>query len=368
MEPSMRQPKVVLLSLCALVLCSGCFWGETDAAAFFKISAGNYANYEGLLFPEERADAWSTIFEARPSLCVGGSDDSCAGGDFERSDLLDLYLPYKTNKVRGLQTQKDDLQITSHFDVADAYALHVEAGFEDLAYLMDEDELYGRQGDGCEIEGIDAADRTGVGPCLRNELMDNQVAYRSLKEDLRLVILINLPGVDDVRTTACQDRPQTFASSDWSYPRTLRVNYNAAQPVESGSDMVYGDPEEDPPLAACDIEVFAQLQLGFERFGADYYGQDDEGGGLTLDRVNEDGQTLVGTVEVESLLLPGEGYNYGRVVGRYNLRFTADRFAPRDGTVEIAGKFNAEIHPDPVEVVEPERELDLTIDDDPTAR
>jgi len=364
----MRQRTASFLALVTLVLLSGCFWGETDAGAFFKVSAGNYANYEGLLFPEERAEAWSAVFEARPSLCVDGSGDACVGGDFVRSDLLDLYLPYETSKVRGLLTQKDDLQVTSHFDVADAYALHVAAGFEDLAYLMNEDELYGRAGDGCEIEGIDAADRTGVGPCLRKELMDNADAYKSLKEDMRLVILVNLPGVDDVRTTACQDRPQTFESADWSFPRTLRVNYNAGQPVESGDDFVYGDPEDEPPLHACDIEVFAQLQLGFERFGADYYGQEDEGDGLTLDQVNEAGQTLVGTVEIESLLLPGEGYYYGRVTGRYNLRFTADRFAPRDGKVEISGEFDTEIHTDPVEVNEPEREIDLTIDDDPQSR
>lgn len=364
----MRQSVAAFLALATLALLPGCFWGETDASAFFKISAGNYANYEGLLFPSDRADAWSTVFEARPSLCVGGSGDTCVGGDFERSDLLDFYLPYETNRVRGSLTQKDDLQVTAHFDVSDAYALHEDAGFEDLAYLMDEDELYGRQGQGCEIDGIEAADRTGVGPCLRNELMDNTGAYMGLKEDIRLVMLVNLPGVDDVRTTACQDRAQTFESADWTYPRTLRVNYNAAQPVESGDDMVYGDPEEDPPLAACDIEVFAQLQLGFERFGGDYYGQEDEGGGLTLDRSNELGETLLGTIEIESLVLPGEGYNYGRVTGRYNLRFTADRFAPRDGKVEIAGDFDTEIHRDPVEVAEPTRELDLTVEGDPEAR
>ena len=356
----MRCVPALLVSVFFLALVPGCFWGDTDGGAFFKISAGNYENYEGLLFPQERAEAWSTIFEARPSLCVDGSGDACVGGEFERSDLLDLYMPYETSKVRGLITQKDDLQVTAHFDVAEAYGLHAADGFGDLAYLMDDDELYGRSGEGCDIEGIDAASRTGVGPCLRSELVDHTDAYRSLKEDIRLVMLINLPGLDDVRTTACQDRAQEFVSEDWSYPRTLRVNYNAGEPVSVGDDaMVYGDTEDNPPLQQCDIEVFAQLQLGFERFNADYFGQEDTSGELTLDRVNADGETLLGTVEIESLLLPGEGYRYGRVTGRYNLRFTADRFAPRDGKVELSGDFNTEIHLDPVELNEPERETDL---------
>lgn len=360
----MRPLYSLLFVVTTCSLLPACFWGETEANAFFKLSAANYENYEDLLYPEERAQAWSDIFEARPSLCVDGDGDACVGGDFERSDLMDLYLPYETTRVRGLTTQKDDLQVTAHFDVSESYAVLAAEGFDDLAYLMDDDELYGRQGEGCAIDGIDAADRTGVGPCLRSELIDNSEAYKVLKEDIRLVMLINLPGLDDVRTTACQDRPQSFESSDWGYPRTLRVNYNAGQPVEVGGDLVYGDTEDNPPLQQCDIEVFAQLQLGFERFNADYYGQEDESGDLTLDRTNDEGETLLGTVEVESLTLPGEDGRYGQISGRYNIRFTADRFAPRDGKVELAGDFSADIHVDPVEVEEPERETDLTSGED----
>ena len=362
----MRHLQFLSFLFVMLVVLPGCFWGETDANAFFKLSAANYENYEELLYPSDRAAAWSEIFESRPSICVDGDGDDCVGGEYERSDLMDLYLPYQTDRVRGLVSQKDDLQITAHFDVSEAYSLMAADGFGDLGYLMDEDEIYGRSGDGCTIEGIDAADRTGVGPCLRSELMDNADAYKVLDEDIRLVLLVNLPGTDDVRTTGCQDRPMTFESSDWDFPRTLRVNYNAGEPVEIDDDeYVYGDPEDHPPLQQCDIEVFAQLQLGFERFNADYYGQEDEDNALTLDRVNGADETLIGTVEIESLLLPGEdGYQYGRVIGRYNIRFTADRFAPRDGKMEIAGDFNTEIRPDPVEVDEPERETDLTSGED----
>ena len=60
--------------------------------------------------------------------------------------------------------------------------------------------------------------------------------------------------------------------------------------------------------------------------------------------------------------MPGEdGYQYGRVEGRYRLRFTLIAL-PRDGKVEIEGSFNTEIRVDSVEVNEPERETDLTGD------
>ena len=85
-----------------LLLLPGCFWGETEADAFFKVSAANFSNYEGLLFPEERAEAWTTIFEARPTVCVDGTDEGCSDGEWQRSDLLDLYMPYNTGDKRDV--------------------------------------------------------------------------------------------------------------------------------------------------------------------------------------------------------------------------------------------------------------------------
>jgi len=352
------------LVLASAVLCSGCFWGEADGQIFFKLSAANYDQYEELLYPGDRADRWAEIFAERTSMCSGGEAE-CDLNSLERSDLVDLYLPYKTTRARGLITQKGDLQITAHLDVGEAYESLSVDGFDDWAYMEDSDQLYGQAGDGCTSE-LEASDRTGVGRCLRSELIDNSAGYTPLDEDLRLVLTINLPGEDDIRSTRCQDRPSTFESSDWDLPRTLRVNYNANEPeeTEEGSGVfVYG--AETPPLARCDIEVYSRLQLGIEVFSADQYGAEGEDGPCTIqgepcdvERVNTEDGTMRGTVELEALRLPGEEGN-SQAKGRYNIRFTSDRFSARDGKLEISGEFDVELRRDREEVEEPDRNVDI---------
>ena len=365
------QSLVLPLSALVLLACSGCFWGEVDGQLFFKVTATNYDQYEELLYPGERSDRWGELFEDRVLMCSDGGDD-CDLASLERSDSLDLYLPYRSQRARGMITQKGDLQITSHLDVGDAYRELATDAFSDWAYMDDEDRLYGLAGDGCAADQA-AADRTGVGRCVRQELLDNSASYEPLDEDLRLVITINLPGEDDIRSTRCQDYPVTFQSSDWSLPRTLRVNYNANEPeeTEEGSGVyIYG--EETPPLAQCDIEVYSRLQLGIEQFSADRYGADDEDGPCTIDgepcdveRSNEAEDTLLGTVELEELVLPDEEGS-PRARGRYKLRFTSDRFSARDGKVEVSGEFNVELRLDREQITEPDRNLDVESTDSET--
>lgn len=356
MLPSSRFSRFRLTSALLLSgLLSGCFWGDADGQLFFQVSAENYDQYEELLYPAERAERWAEIFTDRSTLC-SGAEAECDLDSLERSDLLELFLPYKTERARGLITQKGDLQVTAHLDVGDAFKELAESDFEDWAYMDDTDQLYGLSGDGCSSDS-EALDRTGVGRCMRSELIENSTEYLGLDEDLRLVISINLPGEDDIRSTRCQDRPGTFESSDWNLPRTLRVNYNANEPEEvEGGLEVYG--EETPPLAQCDIEIYARLQLGIEVFSADRYGNEDETHQFTLDRVNGEDSTMPGTVELEELVLPGEEGD-ARVSGRYNIRFTSDRFSARDGKVEISGDFDVEVRRDREEIDEPDRNLDL---------
>jgi len=352
-----------LLALSA-VICSGCFWGEADGQMFFKVSAANYEQYEDLLYPGDRAERWGEIFSERTSMCSGGEAE-CDLNSLERSDLLDLYLPYETQRARGMITQKGDLQITAHLDVGSAYESLSGGSFDDWAYMEDSGQLYGRAGEGCTSD-LESSDRTGVGRCLRSELIDHAEGYTPLDEDLRLVLTINLPGEDDIRSTRCQDRPSSFASSDWDLPRTLRVNYNANEPEETEEDsgvFVYG--AETPPLARCDIEVYSRIQLGIEVFSADRYGADDEDGPCTLqgepcdvERVNTEGNTLRGTVELEELLLPGEEGD-PRAKGRYNIRYTSDRFSSRDGKLEVSGEFDVELRLDREEVDEPDRNVNV---------
>ncbi len=347
----------IALLIAAVVVLPGCFWGSSEANVFFTVSGGNYGEFEDLLYPGERAEAWESIFEARPSVEVGGS--------FERSDLMELFLPYETDRTRAVVTQKGDLQITSHLKVGAAYDVLAEDGFGDLGYLENEGEIYGRLGDGCGSE-IAADERSGVGRCVVGELSDNAAAYGKLDEDLRVILLVNLPGEDDIRSTTCQDRPREFESADWAYPRTLRVNYNAYEPTEAAPDR-YADGEEDEhkPLAQCDIEVFATVQLGFEEFSGEWYGQNAEDpDDFTLDRTCEEcDEPILGTVELSDLVLPGED---GEAVakGRYRIAFASDTFAALDGRIQVIGSFDSQIRRDPEELEEPSRQLDLGSEDD----
>lgn len=357
----MRAERFLMLPLAA-ILVPGCFWGETDATMFFKISAGNVEQFSELFYPVDRAEAWTSIFEARPNICPDGEQD-CATR--ERSDLIDVYVPYDTTRGRGLITQKGDLQITTHLDMGEAYEALIDDGMSGWGYLENTDAIYGAAGDGCAVPSGDGAGytRTGVGRCVADEVRSNPDDYTSLDEDLRLVIVLNLLGLDDVRSTSCQDALDRPA---WDLPKTLRVNYSARlpepqDPDDEDSPLVYSD--DLAPLPQCDIEVFSRLQLGILRFNADWYGQDperdeDARNPFTLDRVNTDGETIRGTVELEELVLPDEG-DAPRAKGRYNLAFTSDRFADRDGTVIIEGTFDVEIRRDPEEIQAPERETDI---------
>ena len=341
----------------------GCFWGESEAHLFFRVSDANQGLYQDLLFPSDRADVWTQLFEGRAPICGTPGD----GVECQRTDIVDLKVPHRSTRVRGLITQKGDLQITAHLSVGDAFADLSEDDWDSMAYLADPGYVYGAEGEGC---GLDAGDaRTGVGRCLLSELRDNGDAYKALSEELRLVLVLNLPGEDDVRTTACDGAPRSFQSGDWDYPRTFRANHNAYGPIEQeDGSWVYGDPEVDPPLPQCQIELFAMIQLGTEGFGSDFYGQDSESDSYTLDRVNEPcsggdcPDPILGTLVLEELSLPDEDGD-ARARGRYQLSFSSDSFAARDGKVIVLGEFDTEVRRDQAGLDEPERQLDLEEDD-----
>jgi len=352
--------RTAFLLLASTLVLPGCFWGETSSEIEFTLSSSNYEFFGGLLYPPELQEGWAQTFEARQRHCPDASDpEDCDASDREESDVIQYPVPYDSSRVRGLLTQKSDLQITAHLNSGDLYKGLEGSSFDEWEHFSDEDEGWGRDGDGCG-SNLGPYDRTGIGPCIRQGVESNLDAYKALDEDLRLVILINLPGEDDVRSTACQDAPREFASGDWSYPRTLRINYNAREP-EEGTDFYAED--DTAPLQACQIEAFAQLKLGIEVFSADWYGENEvdaeaDDRELTLDRENDEDETLLGTVELESLTLPDDGGN-ARAVGRYNIAFTSNRFGNRDGAVMISGTFDSEIRRDAEEIDEPDREIDL---------
>jgi hypothetical protein len=256
-------------------------------------------------------------------------------------------------------TSKGDLQLTAHFQVGDAFAAAAEDSFGYWAELSRADRVWGVEGDGCGPE-IDPLDRTGVGRCLRAEVEANLDAYEALDDDLRFVMLINLPGEDDVRSTACQDAPRTFESSDWEYPRTLFVDYNATQPGETADgSWAYGF--DTAPLPQCERHVYTRLSVGVQVFSGDYYGFGDTDHDLTLDLTNEglpDEDMLLGSVELTALSLPREGGD-ARATGRFRSAFTSSRFSTEDGVGEIRGSFDVEVRDDAQQVDDPERDIDL---------
>jgi len=348
------NPLLLLLPIAGLAL-PGCFWGEVDGGARFTVSGANVSQYVDLLYPTDRQAEWEAIFADRPTLCPP-DDEGCDNEDRERSDVVDLFLRYDTTRVRGLLTQKGDLQITAHLDVGQAYKALIDDSFDDWDYLTRTDRMHGAAGDACD-SSVDAEDRSGVGRCVFSEIEANDPGYRKLDEDIRLVMLVNLPGEDDVRSVECQDRARTFASDDWEYPRALLVNYDATGPIEDGDDSKYGG-EDDPPLPLCDVEVFSRLNVATQVFGGDFFGEGDENTNLTIEEgLSATDEPLVGSVIIEELTLPSEGQ--GRAKGKYHLAFTAQRFSEADGKVVIEGSFDTEVRLDPVAVDDPDREIDL---------
>ncbi len=351
-----RSQSPLLLLLPALALTPGCFWGDVDAGVTFTVTEKNVDQYLGLLYPTSQQQVWTDVFSDRPNLCPDG--DECDTDELERSDMLELFLRYESTRTRGLMTQKGDLQITSHLDVGAAFKALSKDSYGDWEYMTREDRLAGRTGDGCTGE-VGGADRTGVGRCILEEVQANEAAYKKISEDIRLVILINLPGEDDVRSVACQDEPREFSSTDWSYPRSLLVNYDATGPVEIDDDeTVYGT-ADDEPLPQCKVEVYSLLSVATQVFAGDYFGELDESNDDTIEEArDETDEPLVGTVVLDELTLPDEG-GQAHAKGRYSLAFTAQRFSERDGAVTIEGSFDVDVRVDPEEVEDPDRNIDL---------
>ena len=340
----------------ALALLPGCFWGDVEGGVTFTVTSRNVDQYVDLLYPTAKMEAWRVMFEDRPTLCPP-DDEGCDADEQERSDELDFFLRYEATRVRGLLTQKGDLQVTSHLDVGEAITALSKDGYDDWAYMTRTDRLVGLEGDGCD-SSVDPESRTGVGRCVFAEIEANEGEYKALGEDVRLVLVINLPDEDDVRSVQCQDGPRTFASTDWEYPRTLLVNYDATGPVEAGDDTRYGT-DADEPLPQCEIEVFSQLSVASQVFAGDFFGEGVENADLTIEEARDETSTpLVGSVVLESLSLPGED-GEARAKGTYSLAFTSSRFSERDGSVAFEGSFDVEVRRDPEQVEDPDRSIDL---------
>ena len=83
-------------------------------------------------------------------------------------------------------------------------------------------------------------------------------------------MLINLPGVDDVRTTACQDRPQSEVRTGTCHHAPGELQRRSAGRERPGGHGLRR-PGRGAPTAAVRHRGIRLSQLGFERFNAEYF-------------------------------------------------------------------------------------------------
>ncbi len=263
----------------------GCTEGQVEADLDLYLAHGNLDYYEDVLFPSERRDTYDEIFAEVPLY-------------------LPLHLRYVTTEVDALITQRGDLQITAHLESGRLY----EAEDTDLSYLEDE-----------TWNGESEEDRWGQD--LFEELSEPDSSYAGLSEDVRLILLINLPEPDG---------EDGWSSGEWDYPRELWANYGDT--VLDENDQEFDIPEDE-------IQLMSRMIIGGELFETLNNTRFDEAEGVTVEDPSPN-------VIVEQLSMPGEDDKYGRAVGSFDLMLEADTFSASAGIASIVGEFDVEIHDD----------------------
>ena len=263
----------------------GCTSGQIEAGLDLYLAHGNLDYYEDVLFPSERRDTYDEIFVGVPLY-------------------LPLHLGYETTEVDALITQRGDLQITAHLESSKLY----EAEDTDLSYLEDE-----------AWNGESEEDRWGQD--LYKELSKPHDSYAGLSEDVRLILLINLPEPDG---------EDGWSSGEWDYPRELWANYQ---------DTVLDEDEQEFDIPEDEIQLMSRMIIGGELFETINNTRFDEGQGIA---VEDPTPNLI----LEQLSMPGEDDKYGRAVGSFDLMLEADSFSASAGVASITGEFDVEIHDD----------------------
>jgi len=263
---------------------AGCPSGEVDADVGLYMARENLDFYEDVVFPSSRRSTYDEIFATVPVN-------------------LPLRAPYRTTHVDAIITQRGDLQLTAHLEAGELF----DDEQADFSYLQGE--LW---------NGESQEDRWGEE--LLEELTAAEADYRALDEDIRLILLVNLPDPGD----------EGWSSDEWEYPTELWANYRDAWVDDEGQEH---DIEED------DIQLMSRLIVGGELF--------ETVNGLRYD------EELGTTVEVgdanlvlDELLLPGEDGRFGRARGSFDLMLEAASFASSSGTATIAGTFEVDVHED----------------------
>lgn len=281
------SPIIVAVMLCALgawAPLGGCASGEIEGELRLYLEQGNLDFYEEVLFPTGRRDVYDEIF-------------------VEENVYLPLVLPYQATRVDAIITQRGDLQITSHLTAGTMFRKHHSAA--DLEYL---------QGDDWNGGDVDA------GSLLYEELEEPDASYDKLDEDIRLILLVNLPD----------DAGDGWSSDDWSYPVELMSNYGDTE--LDAQDQELAIPEED-------IQLMSRLIVGGELFETVLGQRFDEAAGAAVD---DDAPNLI----LDGFTLPGEDGRLGQATGSFDLMLEASSFSASSGVAMFSGSFEADVRAD----------------------
>ena len=263
---------------------AGCPSGEVTADVGLYLARENLDYYEDVVFPSSRRSTYDDIFATVPVN-------------------LPLHAPYETTHVDAIISQRGDLQITAHLESGDLF----DSEKSDFSYLQDE--LW---------NGESEEDRWGEE--LLGELTAGEPDYRDLDEDIRLILLINLPDPGD----------DGWSSDEWEYPAELWANYRDVWEDEDGQEH---DIDED------EIQLMSRLIVGGELFetttGLGY----DEELGTTVEVTDPD-------LVLETLSLPGEDGRFGNATGSFSLLLESESFTASSGFATVAGSFEVDIHED----------------------
>ncbi len=270
-----------------LLLGLGCASGEVDAELGLYLERGNLDYYEEVVFPTARRDAYESLFASVPLY-------------------LPLHLTYRTDSVDAIITQRGDLQITAHLDAGAIY--HEEMTADDFDYLNEE-----------QWNGESEEDR--YGETLYDELTEPDTSYRSLSEDLRLILLVNLPEPPD---------EGLWSSDEWDYPVELLANYRDTWVDEE--DQEHDIPEDE-------IQLMSRMIIGSELFETLNGSRFDE---AMATFVEDESPHMV----LDELVMPGEDGRLGHAVGTFDLTLESDTFSASSGVATITGEFDVQVHED----------------------
>ena len=279
----------LLLTLGGIALAAslaGCPAGEVTADLSLYLANGNLDYYEEVVFPSSSRETYDAIFADVPLH-------------------LPLHLTYETTQVDALITQRGDLQITAHLQSGGLFT----GATSGLEYLN-------------EPDWNGESEESRYGEALYEEITGSEGVYAKLDEDIRLILLVNLPA-------AAEDE-EVWSSDGWEYPTELWANYQ---------DVWLDDDGQEHDIAEDDIQLMSRMIIGGELFETINGWRFDEELGYTVE--DESPHVLL-----ESLIMPGEDGRFGSATGSFDLMLEADSFAASSGVASISGEFDVDVHSD----------------------